>query len=80
VWSRAAATERRRGLRILVVEDDPDRRELMGRLITFAGPWPTSSARSSRSRSPMPPGELILTNYVRVRDGKIVEMYIVRVA
>ena len=31
-------------------------------------------------KSKLPPGDLILTNYVRVRDGKIVEMYIVRVA
>jgi ketosteroid isomerase-like protein len=30
-------------------------------------------------KSKLPPGELILTNYVRVRDGKIVEMCVVRV-
>ena len=30
-------------------------------------------------KSKLPPGDLILTNYVRVRDGKIVEMCIVRV-
>jgi ketosteroid isomerase-like protein len=31
-------------------------------------------------KSKLPPGDLILTNYVRVRDGKIVEMYIVHLA
>ena len=31
-------------------------------------------------KSKLPPGDLILTNYIRVRDGKIIEMYIVRVA
>jgi ketosteroid isomerase-like protein len=30
-------------------------------------------------KSKLPPGDLILTSYVRVRDDKIVEMYIVRV-
>jgi hypothetical protein len=31
-------------------------------------------------KSKLPPVDLILTNYVRVRDGKMVEMHIVRVA
>jgi ketosteroid isomerase-like protein len=30
-------------------------------------------------RSKLPPGDLILTNYIRVEGGKIVEMHIVRV-
>ena len=30
-------------------------------------------------KSKLPPGELILTSYFRVEDGKIVELYIVRV-
>jgi ketosteroid isomerase-like protein len=31
-------------------------------------------------KSKLPPGELVLTNYIRVEGGKIVEMHIVRVA
>lgn len=31
-------------------------------------------------KSKLPPGDLILTNYIRVQDGKIVEMYIVHVS
>ena len=31
-------------------------------------------------KSKLPPGDLILTNYVRVEHGKIVEMYTMRVA
>ena len=30
-------------------------------------------------KSKLPPGDLILTNYIRTQDGKIVEMYIVHV-
>ncbi len=30
-------------------------------------------------KSKLPPGDLILTNYIRVEGGKIVEMHIVRV-
>ena len=30
-------------------------------------------------KSKLPPGDLILTSYIRVEGGKIVEMYIVRV-
>jgi ketosteroid isomerase-like protein len=30
-------------------------------------------------KSKLPPGDLVLTNYIRVEGGKIVEMYIVRV-
>ena len=31
-------------------------------------------------KSKLPPGDLILTNYIRVQDDKIVEMYVVHVA
>jgi hypothetical protein len=46
----------------------------------FRGTSPRRRYDGTYDKSKLPPGDLILTNYVRVRDGKIVEMCIVRVA
>jgi hypothetical protein len=37
-------------------------------------------ARAGVDKSKLPPGDLILTNYFRVEDGKICELYTVRLA